>query len=110
LTLQLRPHTGQFDQHAGSAKLSQPTGQKLSNLRRQQKQFSIEPILFLYYEESLVSSNLNSKQLRFHCAHPNQLSHLVFFLQVFSSFQNNEIVQKQKVNKSLLPTNKQNAG
>ena len=31
----------------------------------------IGPILFLYYEESLVSSNLNSKQLRFHCAHPN---------------------------------------
>ena len=28
------------------------------------------PILFLYYEESLVSSNLNSKLLRFHCAHP----------------------------------------
>jgi hypothetical protein len=28
-------------------------------------------ILFLYYEESLVSSNLNSKLLRFHCAHPN---------------------------------------
>ena len=26
----------------------------------------------LYYEESLVSSNLNSKQLGFHCAHPNQ--------------------------------------
>ena len=29
------------------------------------------PILFLYYEESLVSSNLNSKQLSFHCDHPN---------------------------------------
>ena len=35
------------------------------------KKISIGPILFLYYEESLVSSNLNSKQLRFHCAHPN---------------------------------------
>ena len=33
--------------------------------------FLIGPILFLYYEESLVSSNLNSKLLRFHCAHPN---------------------------------------
>ena len=32
---------------------------------------SIGPILFLYYEESLVSSNLNSNLLRFHCAHPN---------------------------------------
>jgi hypothetical protein len=51
--------------------LSQPTGQKLSNVRRQQIFFSIRPILFLYYEEILVSSNLNSKQLRFHCAHPN---------------------------------------
>ena len=29
---------------------------------------SIGPILLLYYEKSLVSSNLNSKQL--HCAHP----------------------------------------
>jgi hypothetical protein len=59
---------------AGSAKLSQPTGQKLSNVRRQQKKFSIGPILFLYYEESLASSNLNSKQLRFHCAHPNVIA------------------------------------
>ena len=31
----------------------------------------IERQLFLYYEESLVSSNLNSKQHRFHGAHPN---------------------------------------
>jgi hypothetical protein len=30
----------------------------------------IRPILFLYYEESLVLSNLNSKQLMFHGAHP----------------------------------------
>ena len=37
----------------------------------------IGPILFLYYEESLVSSNLNSsKLLRFHCAHPN--THIYF--------------------------------
>ncbi len=35
------------------------------------KKNSIGPILFLYYEESLVSSNLNSKQLRFHCVRPN---------------------------------------
>ena len=35
------------------------------------KRISIGPILFLYYEKSLVSSNLNSKQLRFHGAHPN---------------------------------------
>ena len=53
------------------AKLRQPTGQRLSNIRKQQTKISIGPILFLYYEESLVSSNLNSKQLRFHGAHPN---------------------------------------
>ena len=46
------------------AKLRQPT------VRGQQKKISIGPTLFLYYEESLVSSNLNSKQLRFHCDHP----------------------------------------
>ena len=51
------------------AELRQPSGQRLSNIRVQQKK-SIGPILFLYYEESLVSSNLNSKQLRFHGAHP----------------------------------------
>ena len=28
-----------------------------------------------YYEESLVSSNLNSKQLRFHGAHPNKYTY-----------------------------------
>ena len=36
------------------AKLRQPTGQRQSNVRTQQKN-SIGPILFLYYEESLVS-------------------------------------------------------
>ena len=53
------------------AKLRQPTGQRLSNIRMEQKKISIGPILFLYYEESLLSSNLNSNLLRFHCAHPN---------------------------------------
>ena len=56
------------------AKLRQPTGQKRSNVREQQTKISIGPILFLYYEESLLSSNLNSKQLRFLCAHPNVLA------------------------------------
>ena len=51
------------------AKMRQPTGQRLCNFRTQQKK-SIGPILFLCYEESLVSSNLNLKQLRFHGAHP----------------------------------------
>ena len=49
------------------AKLRQPTGQRLSNFRTQQTKITIGQILFLYFEESLVSSNLNSKQLRFHC-------------------------------------------
>ena len=52
------------------SKLRQPTGQRQSNIRMQQKK-SIRPILFLYYEESLVSSNLNSKLFRFHCVRPN---------------------------------------
>ena len=47
----------------------------------QQTKISIGPILFLYYEEILVSSYLNSNLLRFHCAHPNvgtYLSNLFF--------------------------------
>ena len=36
------------------------------------KKISIWPILYLYHEESLVSSNLNSKQLGFHGVRPNQ--------------------------------------
>ena len=37
----------------------------------QQNKILIRPILFLHYKESLVSSNVNSKQLRFHCFRPN---------------------------------------
>ena len=33
--------------------------------------FLIGAILFLYCEESLVLSNLNSKLFRFHCVRPN---------------------------------------
>ena len=36
----------------------------------QRQDATVDKILFLYYEESLVSSNLNSKLLSFHCAHP----------------------------------------
>ena len=50
--------------------LRQPTGQT-EQRQHATKKILIAPILFLYYEESLVSSNLNSKQLRFHCAQPN---------------------------------------
>jgi hypothetical protein len=52
------------------SKLIQPVGQRLSNVRTQQNFFSIKPILFLYYEESLVSSNLNSNLIWFHCVTP----------------------------------------
>ena len=51
------------------SKLRQPTGHRQSNVRKQRIKVSIRPTLFLYYEESLVSSNLNSSLLRFHCAH-----------------------------------------
>ena len=51
-------------------------GQRLSNVRKQQKTISIVPILFLYYEESLVSSNLNLKQLRFHGVRPRLATYL----------------------------------
>ena len=36
----------------------------------------IGPILFLYYEESLVSSNLNLKTNFFYCVRPNVLTYL----------------------------------
>ena len=49
------------------AELRQPTGQTLSNIRTQETKIAVGPILFLYY----VSSNLNSKQLRFHGIRPN---------------------------------------
>ena len=53
------------------SKLRKQTGQRLSSVRLQQTKISIGPILFLYYEESLVSSNLNSKLFLFHCVRPN---------------------------------------
>ena len=62
--------TPDFPHNIRKAKLRQPTGQRQSNVSSQQKKI-IGPILFLYHEESLVSSNLNSNLLRFHCAHPN---------------------------------------
>ena len=65
------------------SKLRQPTEQRKSNVRTQQIK-SIRPILFLYYEESLVSSNLNSNLLRFHCAHPN-VNIVIPFLWVIST-------------------------
>ena len=38
--------------------------------------FSMGTMLFLYYEESLVSSILNSKLFRFHSAHPNVIANI----------------------------------
>ena len=60
------------------SKLIQPTGQRLSNVRTQQRKIPIWPILFLYYEESLISSNLNSNLLWFPCFRPN--IHTVYVL------------------------------
>ena len=62
------------------SKLRQPTGQRVSNVRMQQTKISIRPILFLYYQETLVPSNLNSKQLWFHGAHPIYCTCLNIFL------------------------------
>ena len=45
-------------------------GRDLATSGRNKKN-SIGPILFLFYEESLVSSNLNSKLFRFYCVRPN---------------------------------------
>ena len=50
------------------SKLRQPRRDITTSGRNKKK---IGPILFLYYEESLVSSNLNSKLFRFHCVGPN---------------------------------------
>ena len=36
------------------------------------------PILFVEYEESLVSSNFNSNLFRFHSAHPNLHAFFIF--------------------------------
>ena len=47
------------------------------------KKTLIEPILSLYYEECLASSNLNSKLLRFHSVRPNlhtSVSYVMEFL------------------------------
>ena len=48
----------------------------------------IAPILFLYFEESLVSSNLNSKQLRFHYVRP--IVHTCLRLNSYYSWQESQ--------------------
>ena len=66
------------------SKLRQPSGQRQSNVRTQQKK-SIRPILFLYYDESLVSSKMNSKLFRFHCVRPNVHPYLTSMLHTYVS-------------------------
>jgi hypothetical protein len=61
------------------AKLRQPKGQRLNNVRAKQRKFSIGLILFLYCKESPVLSNLNSKQLRFDGVRPNVYRNLDHF-------------------------------
>ena len=53
----------------GTAKLRQPTWQRLCIVRTQEKNL-MGTILFLYYEESLLSSNLISKLLWFLSVRP----------------------------------------
>ena len=77
------------------SKLRQPTGQRQSNVRMQQKKSLIGPILFLYYEENLVSSNLNSKLLTFHCAHPNL--HVAIFLFSLTLLKKSELFFSGKI-------------
>ena len=56
----------------------------IATLQRQDatKKKLMMPILFLYYEESMLSSNLNSKLFRFRSAHPNQNTKKIPFLSV----------------------------
>ena len=49
------------------------------------KKYSILPVLFLCYEESQVSSNLNSKQIRFHFAHPNIHTYMNTYLRAIAA-------------------------
>ena len=54
---------------------------------------------FLYYEESLVSSNLNSKQLRFHCVRPNEDIKISFWKFLTSNPDADETPEAAVVNK-----------
>ena len=67
----------------------------------QQTKISIGPILFLCYAESLVSSNLNSKQLMFHGAHPNVCTSIICPLQLKQLKKLNEELGQTKVIQNL---------
>ena len=60
--------------------------------------FLIGPMLLLYYEESLVSSNLNSKLLWFHCAHLNLYSYFrCLYLKLYIIKYTNKCVQIKNI-------------
>ena len=61
--------------------------------------FLLGPILFSYYEESLVSSNLNSKLLQFHSVKPNL--HANLFAHLRKSKRNNHQVGRKRENVKL---------
>ena len=48
----------------------------------------LAPLKFLYYEEYLVSSNLNSKLIWFHSVRPNVSTHKHFLAFIFLNFIN----------------------
>ena len=72
--LDFQPFLWSYSSHGGVSlaflNWDSQQGRDLATSGRNKKK-SIGPILFLCYEESLVSSNLNSKQLRFHGVRPN---------------------------------------
>ena len=55
------------------------------SVRTQPTKILIGPILFLYYEKSLVSTNLNSKQLRFHGFIHNVWTNRIWTLLIFQT-------------------------
>ena len=56
------------------------------------KKKSIRPILFFYYDESLVSSSLNSNLFRFHCARPNVSTYQSLFSKIEPSLNNFQFI------------------
>ena len=76
-----------FPHNIRKAKLRRPQGRDLatSGNNKQKFQFS-QSYSYITYEESLVSSNLNSKQFRFHGAHPTVHVHLKTYTYVIVDY------------------------
>ena len=74
-----RPHSKEWQTDISVQKQWSMDSQQGSDLATSgcNKTKSIGPILFLHYEESLVSSNLNSKLFRFHCVRPKLDNNLI---------------------------------